>query len=105
MEHPYPQYSAWGTYGDDALSVPTEAPQGDFDIIPCVITPEDAHARRVNLLAKEKERLTERRAASRTTRTAMERAGRRPKRERTRRGTVSFVSANVNCADRLIQEL
>ncbi len=81
------------------------AQHAEFDMVPCAITPEEARARRMDLREKERVRLAERRAASRIVRRDMERAGTRPKRERSRRGTIRFVSANVNCADRMLQEL
>ncbi len=77
----------------------------EYGIVPCQITPEEAHGRRLRLLEAERDRLVARRAAARVTQRLMTKEGLRPRREKPRRGTITFISANVNCADRLTQEL
>ncbi len=73
--------------------------------VPCRLSPEAALRRRDQCRVDKARALTERRNASRAAAKAMVKNGRRPRRERRPRGSTRFVTANVNCVDRLIEEL
>ncbi len=83
----------------------TGGPPAEFDVVPCLISPEAAHKKRLEQLDLHNRRLADRRAEPRRQRKEMQRDGRRPRRERSYKGKVTVTSANVNCADRLLQEL
>ncbi len=82
-----------------------QEPTTSLDEVTNFISPQAAHDRRLDLLGRNRQPWwTDVRSRARP-RSAMLRDGRHPRRERNGIGTATFTTANVNCAERLMQEL
>ncbi len=114
--HDCPALLAWDLPADAETeqSVPTtdtgvmpgwDDPHEALGVVPCRLTPAEAHANREHQIEAHRRRLQQRRAEARQLQKEMVRNGTRPKRERRRKGKVRFVTANVNCVDRLHEEI
>ncbi len=82
-----------------------DGPPEALGLVPCRITPGEALERRRRALIDHRRQLNERRADSRALRSTMIREGNRPRRERRPPRDVTFTLANVNCVDRLYEEV
>ncbi len=69
------------------------------------LTPEEAQRRRTKAMEEHREMLRLRREQGRGARKWQTASGLRPKRGECRRGTVRFISANINCARRWQEEI